>query len=96
VAPADSIDPDGLLKNAEIALYRAKEEGRGPDEQRRALRLLAGTPNGCTEAEMQTHGFELATLGDLMFRGLALAAPRDALPVMWIEITEAGRKAIAD
>jgi diguanylate cyclase (GGDEF)-like protein len=25
VAPADSIDPDALLKNAEIALYRAKE-----------------------------------------------------------------------
>jgi diguanylate cyclase (GGDEF)-like protein/PAS domain S-box-containing protein len=29
VAPADGVDPDALLKNAEIALYRAKEEGRG-------------------------------------------------------------------
>ena len=29
VAPADSNDPDALLKNSEIALYRAKEEGRG-------------------------------------------------------------------
>jgi predicted signal transduction protein with EAL and GGDEF domain len=29
VAPVDGIDPDALLKNAEIALYRAKEEGRG-------------------------------------------------------------------
>jgi hypothetical protein len=45
---------------------------------------------------MVTHGFELATLGDLMFRGLALAAPRDTLPIMWITITEVGRKAIAD
>jgi hypothetical protein len=66
------------------------------DEHRRALQFLADSPNGCTEADMLTHGFELATLGDLMFRGLALAAPRDTLPVMWIEITEAGRKAIAD
>jgi diguanylate cyclase (GGDEF)-like protein len=29
VAPVDGTDPDALLKNAEIALYRAKEEGRG-------------------------------------------------------------------
>jgi hypothetical protein len=35
----------------------------------------------------------LAMLGDLLFRGLALASPRDSL--MWIEITEAGREAIA-
>jgi hypothetical protein len=66
------------------------------DEHRRALRLQASPPGGYTEADMLTHGFELAMLGDLIFAGFALAAPRDALPVMWIEITEAGRKAIAD
>jgi hypothetical protein len=66
------------------------------DEQRRALRLLAGQPHGCTEADMLTHGFELATLGDVLFEGFALAAPQDTSPVMWIEITEAGRKAIAE
>jgi hypothetical protein len=41
---------------------------------------------------MVTHGFELAALGDLMFRGLALAASRDTLPVTWIEITDAGAR----
>jgi hypothetical protein len=47
------------------------------DEQRRALHILALSPNGCTEESMLAHGFELATLGDLMFGGFALATPRD-------------------
>jgi hypothetical protein len=29
------------------------------DEQRRALKLLASSPNGCTEALMLAHGFEI-------------------------------------
>jgi hypothetical protein len=29
------------------------------DEQRRALQLLARSPNGCTEALILAHGFEL-------------------------------------
>jgi hypothetical protein len=66
------------------------------DGHRRALELLARSPNGCTEAELLAYGFELATLGDLLFGGFALAAPWEALPVMWIEITEAGRQAIAE
>jgi hypothetical protein len=44
------------------------------DEHRRALRLLADSPNGCTEALVMA----LAMLGDLLFRGLALASPRDS------------------
>jgi hypothetical protein len=35
------------------------------DEQRRALRLLARSPNGCTEAIMLAHGFDLVMLGKL-------------------------------
>jgi hypothetical protein len=66
------------------------------DERRRALQLLARSPNGCTESEMLAYGFELATLGDLIFAGFALAAPREALPIMWLQITEVGRQAIAE
>ncbi|HUD88466.1 MAG TPA: EAL domain-containing protein [Xanthobacteraceae bacterium] len=29
LAPGDGLDPDGLLKNADLALYRAKSDGRG-------------------------------------------------------------------
>jgi hypothetical protein len=68
------------------------------DEQRRALHILALSPNGCSEEAMLAHGFELATLGDLMFGGFALATPRDTRAgrlIVWMELTEAGRQAIA-
>jgi hypothetical protein len=70
-------------------------------EQRRALRLLAGSPNGCTEAILMAHGFHLAMLGKLAFDGLAnveahqTMAGNRRMKVFWLQITEAGRKAIA-
>jgi hypothetical protein len=72
------------------------------DEQHRALQLLARSPNGCTEALMMAHGFESAMLGQLVVDGLALATPhhtqagRRQMIVVWISITTAGRRAIAD
>jgi hypothetical protein len=50
------------------------------DEQRRALQLLARSPNGCTEALMMAHGFEGAMLGQLVVDGLALATPHHSKP----------------
>jgi hypothetical protein len=72
------------------------------DDQRRALRLLAGSPNGCTEAIMLAHGFEVAMLGQLVFDGLARAEDHNTMAgsrrikVTWLQITAAGRKAIAE
>jgi hypothetical protein len=43
------------------------------DEQRRALRLLSRSPNGCTEAILLAHGFEVAMLGKLVLDRLAKA-----------------------
>jgi hypothetical protein len=71
------------------------------DEQRRALQLLARSPNGCTEALMMAHGFESAMLGDLALDGFAVAvdhrtmAGRRRIKITWLRITE-GRKAIAE
>jgi hypothetical protein len=70
------------------------------DEQRRALQLLARSPNGCTEALLMAHGFELAMLGKLLVDGHALATPHETragskpMVVVWLQITAAGRKAI--
>jgi hypothetical protein len=44
-------------------------------EQNRALRLLAGSPNGYTEANMLAHGFTAETLGRLVLDGLGTATP---------------------
>jgi hypothetical protein len=47
------------------------------DEQRRALQLLARSPDGCTEALMMANGFPIEMPGDLATAGLALATPKD-------------------
>ena len=70
-------------------------------EQHRALRLLAGSPLGTTEAIMLAHGFTSAMLDALLRYGLATAerravrAGRRRIEVTWLTITEAGRQALA-
>ena len=68
--------------------------------ERQALALLAGSPNGATEAVMLAHGFTTALMVDLEHAGLATASTerveRGGKPVeiTRMRITEAGRQAL--
>jgi DNA-binding PadR family transcriptional regulator len=70
-------------------------------ERRRALRLLAGSPLGATEAIMLAHGFTYATLDTLLRDGLATAERREVrggrqpIKVIWLTISDIGRLALA-
>ena len=68
-------------------------------ELRRALRLLACSPLGVTEAVMHVHGFTRPMLAKLVRAGLATTAQRetvktDGQSVGRVRITEAGRRVI--
>src|SRR6516164_9969465 len=71
-------------------------------DEREALRMLAGSPNGSTESIMLTHGFAIGTLHGLVLNGLATAerrtmrAERRLIKVTWMTITDAGRQALAE
>jgi hypothetical protein len=69
------------------------------DEQRRALTVLAGYPDGCAEAVLLAHGSSIDLLGTLVFDGLAKMQPSiteagGRKRIVWVLITEAGQKAI--
>jgi hypothetical protein len=70
------------------------------DKHRRALGILARSPNGCAEADMLAYGFKFALLADLVQSGLATADAHDtrsgchSVTVAWMTITDAGRVAI--
>jgi hypothetical protein len=71
-------------------------------EYRRALMLLASTPLGCTEAILLAHGFKTELLALLVHDGLAATQPgtvragRRRIEVIWVMITDAGERALAD
>jgi hypothetical protein len=70
-------------------------------DRHRALRLLAGSPLGVTEAIMLAHGFTVEMLDALVRDGLANAeqremrAGRQPIKVIWLTITDIGRQALA-
>jgi phage tail protein X len=44
-------------------------------EQIRALEMLAGHPDGCTQAVLKANGFTIGLLGKVIRAGLATATP---------------------
>ena len=70
-------------------------------ERRRALALLAASPDGTTEAMVLAHGFSTRMMGELISDGLANAQAEcmiagRAIEVIRVRITDAGRRALAE
>jgi hypothetical protein len=75
---------------------------RGPKpDRRRALELLASCSDGCTEAMMLAHGFNIEQMVELVRAGLATATPEwmvagsHKMEVARVRITDARRRALA-
>jgi hypothetical protein len=69
--------------------------------RRHALRFLAGSPDGCTEAVMLAHGFALGFLADLVNDGLVSEHAEwieDGRPmeIVRMRITDTGLSALAE
>jgi hypothetical protein len=79
-----------------------RRRSRPKPDRRRALELLVGSPDGCTEAILAAHGFTIEQMADLVESGLATAraervvAGSRRLEVVRLRITVAGRRAPAD
>jgi hypothetical protein len=69
-------------------------------DRRRALELLAASADGCTEAIMRAHGFNVDVLAKIVLAGLAsvstdrVHAGRQQIEVTHLRITEAGRRVL--
>jgi hypothetical protein len=71
-------------------------------EHHRALRLLAETADGCTEAILLAHGFQPRLIVELVDTGLAIATAERLLAggrpveVTRVRITEIGRQKLTE
>ena len=71
-------------------------------EQRRALSMLAGSPDGCTKSVLLAHGLKDEMLTGLVDSGLAKSTPgtvrigpsQRRIRVIWLTITAEGRQAL--
>jgi hypothetical protein len=71
-------------------------------DRRRALELLAASPDSCTEAIMLAHGFTVEQMVELVHARLATAtaermvARSRKIEAATLRVTEAGRKALGN
>ena len=65
------------------------------DEQRRALRILARHPHGCSEASLLEQGFTIVQVGELVFTGLTKLRAAGRPGGFVVKITSAGQRRIA-
>jgi hypothetical protein len=71
-------------------------------KQREALRMLAGSPDGCTVTTLMARGYAIVALHDLVRNGFATAhrekmgAGQRVVGVTRLRITHAGRRAVAE
>jgi hypothetical protein len=71
-------------------------------KQREALRMLAGSPDGCTVTTLMARGYAIVALHDLVRNGFATAhrenvgAGQRVVGVTRLRITDAGRRAVAE
>ena len=79
--------------------YSGRRRGPKP-ERRRALELLAASPDGCSEAIMLAHGFTVDFLVDLIRTGMATRQTERVVAggraMARVRITEVGRRALAE
>ena len=71
-------------------------------KEREALEMLAGSPDGYTEATLRAHQFRVGLLTGLVRAGLATANPESikaggqTLSRVRFKITDAGRRALVE
>jgi hypothetical protein len=71
-----------------------------PDDWRRALKMLAGSPEGVTDAALLARGFKSTVISGLLESGLATSvteriwAGGRRVEVRWLRLTDAGRKTL--
>jgi hypothetical protein len=89
-----------LSSGSKLSMPIASRKPSPSADRRRALRVLADSSDGCTEALMMAHGFKLELLAGLIRDGLATTSidrvGRGGRPVevVRLRITETGRKAL--
>jgi len=90
-----------MVKSARRPPSPQRSQKRVPKpDRRRALELLAASPDGLPDAIMLANGFTIAQLAELVSAGLAtsaherMRAGRDTVEVARMRITDAGRRAL--